>query len=111
MSDSTEAKKVAQYVAWFIGAFLGAGGGTIMLSPNGSGTNHEYNSFFESRITNLELEFREFRKPGGRFTADDGKKHDKRISKVEAQVDRCRETSLELKQRLWVLENMNGRSQ
>lgn len=111
MSTQSEAKKVAQYIAWFVGAFLGAGGGTVLLSPNPTGNDHEHVAFLESRLTNLERELRTFRDAGERFTAADGQRHDKRISKVETQVDRCRETSLGLKQRLWIMEMRNGGSE
>lgn len=109
MSDQAEAKKAAQYIAWFLGAFLGAGGGTVLLAPNTNGSDHEHNSVLESRLADLELQFREFRKPGDRFTADDGKRHSGRLEKLEAKADRCRETYLELKHRVWILENFNGR--
>ena len=48
--------------------------------------------------------FERFRQPGDRFTAQDGQRHDARLSRVEAACDECKYSRAEVMQRLKTIE-------
>lgn len=53
-------------------------------------------SLFERELNNLRSEVEAFRKPGGRFTSEDGARHDTRIAELEKFKNACGDRTLKL---------------
>ena len=53
--------------------------------------------------------FEKFKSPGDRFTAADGARFDERIKKLEGECERCRESRIEVLQRLAQIEKEQER--
>lgn len=105
MASDSEARNAAKYIAWLIGGFLGAGGGTVMLAPSGDSDGPERLAVVESRINHLERDFEQYRDADKGFTADEGEIHSRRIATLEAESRECKAALARLDMIMWGRRN------
>jgi hypothetical protein len=53
-------------------------------------------AYLKSSLADLRSELEKFKSPGGRFTAEDGAKHETRIEKLENFASKCQESKIRL---------------